>query len=252
MRKKWMAAFLLGICLSAAACGSIGEGQNQHQKKDLETESSSGDGDLPMIPSDDPDEDLSEMPSDDLGEDLPEPSSEVGDQEQPETLTEQEISMFTEFIQDMANYGFLLSDYGSAEFVDLGEVFYSGAGIAEEMTEEDVSAYLRETGFEEMNTDCVKLSKDQIDQFLLKKIGITLDEVQTDFAWVYVEENDAYYQEAGDTNYVRYHCTKGTKDGDRYTLLFEPEDDGSGFYKSCETVLEENDGDYQFISNHRI
>lgn len=51
----------------------------------------------------------------------------------PVRLTQEEIQFFTEFIQKMENYGFLLSAYDAPEYVNLDEVFYSGAGIDEPM-----------------------------------------------------------------------------------------------------------------------
>lgn len=231
MRQKLVLALVLGICISMTACGNENTGETGQKTQTSNTER--------------PSQMVEENQTESLSEDQTEGLSE----NQTEGLSEDQIDDFTEFIQDMSNYGFIRSEYESCEYVDLGEVFYSGAGIGEEMTEDDIAAFLKETGQEEMYTDCVKLSKENIDTFLLKKLGITLDEIKTEFNWVYLSEYDAYYQQAGDTNYVKYRCVGGTKTGNQYTLEFEPEDELGGYYKNCQTILMETDGDYQFVSN---
>lgn len=60
------------------------------------------------------------------------------------------MDRFTGFVRRADAYGFLLSEYESPEDVSLGEVFHMGAGLNEEVSDEEVSAYLRATGQEEV------------------------------------------------------------------------------------------------------
>ena len=53
-------------------------------------------------------------------------------------LTEEELRGFEKYLNRIDNYGFLMSDYGSPEYINLNEVFYSGAGLEQSpLTEEE-------------------------------------------------------------------------------------------------------------------
>ncbi|MBD5532894.1 MAG: hypothetical protein HDQ98_11995 [Lachnospiraceae bacterium] len=167
-------------------------------------------------------------------------------------LSEEEIQFFTDLIQKMENYGFLLSAYDTPEDVDLGEVFYSGAGIDEAMSDEEIEAYLTERQQEEIYTDCVKVSRERIDAFLRAKLGIGLEEIRTPFPWFYLSEFDSYYHEAGDTNYTPYDCVEGVREGDLYTLRFHTDWFWEDLRSDCETVIRKSGEEYQFVSNRYL
>lgn len=167
-------------------------------------------------------------------------------------LTEDELSFFSDFIQKMGNYGFLLSEYDTPEQVNLDEVFYSGAGIASEMSQEEVEAYLAYTGQDEIYTDCIRISRENADAFLLEKLGIGLDEIPDGFPWIYLSEFDSYYHEAGDTNYMEHLCIDGTRSGDIYTLHFRSNDRWGTFQNDYETQLQKVGDEYHFVSNHLL
>ncbi len=146
------------------------------------------------------------------------------------------MKYFSDFIQNIENCDFVLSEYDSPDYIDFSQVFYNGAGCSEPMTDEDVQAYLQVTGEEELYTECVKISSD------------TMDACMT-----YVPETDAYYIQAGDINYAAYICVGGTKEGNVYTLQFEPDLDYSERYMPCETVLEKTENnEIHFVSNRFI
>jgi len=174
----------------------------------------------------------------------------------PVRLTQEEIQFFTEFIQKMENYGFLLSAYDAPGYVNLDEVFYSGAGIDEPMSDEEISAYLAAFGQEELYTDCIKIPRERMEAFLQKKLGIGLEDMGESFgetfAWRYLPEYDAYYHEAGDTNYTSYECVGGTKEGDLYTLHFHTDWFWDDPRSDRETVLRKDGEEYQFVSNHYV
>lgn len=164
-------------------------------------------------------------------------------------LTEDEIQFFTEYAQKMENYGFFMSSYESVQDVDLNMIFYSGAGISEPMTDEDVAEYLAAAGQEEMYTDCVKISRSKADDLLERKTVFSLDQMNTSLNWTYISKFDAFYQEAGDTNYMRYICLRGTKEGDLYTLQMTPDSELGYGLNDCVAVLKQNGDDYIFVSN---
>lgn len=183
--------------------------------------------------------------------------SEDGDSADPAVqagvpLTEDELLFFSDFIQKMGNYGFLLSEYNAPEQVNLDEVFYSGAGITSEMSQEEVEAYLAYTGQEEIYTDCIRIRREDADAFLLEKLGIGLDEIPDGFPWIYLAEFDSYYHEAGDTNYMEHLCIDGTRSGDIYTLHFRSNDRWGTFQNDYETQLQKVGDEYHFVSNHLL
>ena len=74
-------------------------------------------------------------------------------------ITESEKEELTGFVRRWDAYGFLLSEYINPVEVNLGEVFYSGAGESEDISDDEIVAYLKACDQEEMNTDCVKITK---------------------------------------------------------------------------------------------
>ncbi len=186
---------------------------------------------------------------------IPDASSEIATETEtpsakPAELSAAECQFFTDFIQKTENYGFLLSDYDEPQDVDLNQVFYTGAGIGEGIPEEDLLQYLAAAGQEELMTDCLKLPRQSVEDFLQRKLGIGLEEMRTPFEWLYLPETDSYYREAGDTNYFLFSCVEGRRQGNTYTLCFAPEEDWGALFSGCETVLVETEAEYRFVSNH--
>ena len=180
--------------------------------------------------------------------------SDAQDQDaaKPTALSEEEIQFFTDFIQKMENYGFLLSAYDTPEYVNLEEVFYGGAGIGEVMSDEEIAAYLTAYQQEELYTDCVKVSRERMGAFLRSKLGIGLEEIREPFTWRYLSEFDSYYHEAGDTNYTSYDCIEGVREGDLYTLRFHTDWFWDDPRSDCETVIRKSGEEYQFVSNRYL
>lgn len=179
-----------------------------------------------------------------------EPEEKEESVEEPIALSDDEKKLFTDFIRERENYGFVLSEYDVPEKVDLSEVLYSGAGFGEPIPEEEIPLYLEATRNEFMDTDCLKFPQKSIDEFLQRKLGIRFDDLQRPFEWTYLSDTDSYYNMAGDTNYVLLSCEEGSRKGDTYTLRFVPEDDWYPVFFSTETVVEETNDGYHFISNH--
>lgn len=126
------------------------------------------------------------------------------------SLTIEELKQFMDYFNRFDNYGFLLSEYESPEYADLGGIFYSGAGMESgELTEEERACYEEEVG--SIDTEIVRLTSEQINDFLQMKAGITLADMKKEFGWIYLEDYDCYVCQNGDTNYAPFTCTSGVE-----------------------------------------
>ena len=183
------------------------------------------------------------------------PEAEM-DEDEPEgdggfrELTQDELNEFTEFIHGSDAYGFLLSEYAGPIEVDLGQVFYSGAGLQKEMTSQETDAFIAANGGS-LETDCIKVEKSDVENLVKERLGVGLDEVTTDGIGLYLPEFDAYYHECGDTNYMQYTCVSGLVNGDVYTLNFKADSDIYAF-SEVQTILQKTDNGYMFIANHSL
>lgn len=246
---KSLAAGMIVMCV-LSGCGNVGgaptgDGGQTVEESSMPQESSVND---PTESSSA--EPADETPAESLTESSPEENSSEDAAADETELTEEEQTFFTDYIQDKENYGFLLSEYDAPEDVNLFEVLYSGAGFGEWIPEEDRALYLNKVQQDEIYTDCQKMSRQDIDDFLQRKLGLGLADMTVPLEMVYLEETDAYYNEAGDTNYIPFACTGGTRQGDTYTLRFTPAADwamGSGGDR--ETVLVKTEDGYRFVSN---
>lgn len=180
------------------------------------------------------------------------------------SLTDKELQAFTDYINEgdnWGNYGFLLSVYDAPSDIDLNQVLYSGAGIAEKpLSEEEAKEYLAVTGQEEIYTDVTRIGAEELDAFLLEKTGLTYAEMKHPLEWVYLEKYDIYCMEHGDTNYQAFTCVEGsTADERTFTLRFRPDlsylggDMTTGYRQlDYELVLEKSGDGYRFLSNRIV
>ena len=174
---------------------------------------------------------------------------------EPVKLTDVEIDYFTEYIQKMENYGFLLSTYSDPRDIDLMHLFYLGAGGNRDYTDEDMEEYLSLTEKEEVFADLIVLPKDYMENLLFEKTGYTYGEMHKYLRdWLFSSNTDCYYHEVGDTNYDPYQVLEGYRQGDIYVLKVENilthqigESDGYHVpYK--ELALEKTGDGYHFLS----
>lgn len=164
-------------------------------------------------------------------------------------LSDEELDSFTDFVNSIENYGFLLSEYTAPTDVDLYEVFYCGAGIsAHSLTDDELEAYEQATDWT-IELDVERLTTTQIDDFLIKKTGYSLEEMKEPFTWIYLEKYDAYIFQHGDTNYCSFICTEGKKiDEDIFEIHYSPQQE-YGMNAGILT-LKRSGEDYIFVSNH--
>ena len=167
-------------------------------------------------------------------------------------LTQEEMDLFTQFIHRMDAYGFVLSEYTGPSEVDLGEVFYSGAGFQKTLSEEEIAAYLAACNQEELYTDCVKITRSDVEKLLEERLGISLSDTDDEKIVLYIPEFDAYYHECGDTNYMEFSCVGGLANGNVYTLEFKAGMDWNYIYSDVQTILEKTESGYRFIANQSL
>ena len=145
-----------------------------------------------------------------------------------------------------------MSDYQSPEYINLNEVFYSGAGLEQSpMTEEERDMYLKTVGQPELYTDLVRLSTEQMDGFLTEKTGLSLDRMKSGLEWIYLAPFDRYYSEHGDTNMRSFFCPGGEVDGGIYRIRCLS-DGYSQFNLESIVTLKKVSSGYQFLSNEII
>ena len=182
-------------------------------------------------------------------------STNTADTSDARDLTTAELQKFTDWINEGdngGNYGFLLSDYRDPRDADLGEIFYSGAGMATEpLTAAERQEYLKISGREDIETDCVRLTTEQINCVLTKRLGCTLDEMSQELPWFYLEKAKVWVTEHGDTNYVNFTCVSGRElSAGVYELDCVPGDENYRPYvHSCHLTLQEEGEDYRILSN---
>lgn len=167
-------------------------------------------------------------------------------------LTEEELEEYTEWIQDISSYGFLLSDWEDPAQINLYQVFYNGAGVAREGTEEEKQAYMERNDQPEIYTDFIAMDQAEVDEVLLEKVGLTYDQLvekgSRGMEDAHYTETDSFCLERGDTNYIPFGCVDGTVDADGTTVTLYCE--GDDWVRLCEVKVETTSGHRRFLSNH--
>lgn len=172
------------------------------------------------------------------------------------TLSEAELQSYTNWIKGYDVYGFLLSDWSTPEEIKLTEVFYSGAGLSQEATQEQIDSYLQRTGQEELYTDFFVIPKQKVNDFLLEKVGLSYDELvakgNTEMEYAYDPACDCFEMEVGDTNYMEFTVESGERTGEGDLTLHYRNNhiwgEEVGWIEAGEVKLNEESG--QLLSNH--
>ncbi|MDE5939836.1 MAG: hypothetical protein K2H37_12235 [Lachnospiraceae bacterium] len=167
-------------------------------------------------------------------------------------LTSEELEEYTEWVQDSSNYGFLLSDWENPAQINLYQVFYCGAGISREGTEEEKQAHLARWNQPEIYTDFWAMDKADVDALLSGKVGFTYDQLVAEgnqgMEENYYAETDSFCVEAGDTNYCQFLCTDGVMDEDGETVTLYC--DGDDWVRTCEVRVSVAGDRRTFLGNH--
>ena len=129
------------------------------------------------------------------------------------------------YLNEDSSYGFLLSSYDIPEEIDLNQVFYSGAGFKqEELTEKEKELLLDRIPQKEIRTPVVKLKKEQAEELLSQKAGISYDEsrhpLDQEDGWAYINRYGTWYALRGDTNRQYINCSDAWQQGDLYIIHY--------------------------------
>ncbi|MDE5892681.1 MAG: hypothetical protein K2H45_07155 [Acetatifactor sp.] len=183
----------------------------------------------------------------DVGKFISEQSSE-----NPNMLTESEIIEFnTGFFNsetNIMNNMLLSSEYMAPDEINLFQLFYNGIDGTEGQISEEELELLTEMDSAALNLDIMKISMNEMDNFLRKKMGIGLDETQKTGLnnFYYLKEYDSYYVIAGDTNYERCTVLSGFWESDgRLRMVYTKE----GERERWEVTLQKVKDGYLFVSN---
>ena len=175
--------------------------------------------------------------------------------EKARLLTEEECLSLESFLNEEGSCGFLLSIYGKPQDLDAEQVFRTGAGLAERnVSEEEMEAYLDETGEEEA-PELMRLGAQKVSDLLQYKAGLSPEDLANAPDWVYLEEYDAYYKPypEEDTNACSFEVTDAAVQGDYYRVHYRVrrEDSGAdGWHDPVyETILKKNGDGYRFCAN---
>ena len=282
MKKVALITFILTISLLMSACGLIGNTAQPSSTVTDDTQASAEvtadteSGADSATPSAETDNDVV-TPSDETGEQAdeaseptesdntsgeteaaePSASEAVTDDPEPQTpLTQEELDFFTEYFSVYGNNEFLLSDYDSPADIDLFELFYVGAGIEgvfDSLPQEEVDAYLAAIGNNEVCLNLMKLTQQQVTDFLYEKTGKVFPPTNELDGWIYLEQYDAFYKEVSDTNYNFLICDSGyMTSGGLYVIHFTAEEGYGQLVASCTTTLYKDDDNYLIVSNELV
>lgn len=168
--------------------------------------------------------------------------------EESYSLSQEELEKAQAYFNKVENNGFLCSEYSNTKDISLIQLIYNGAGISEEMTEQERADYK-----EEIYTDITKVPKKALEELTKNKLNIELtsingyEEFEKNF---YSEKYDCYYLQHGDTNYEAVEFVSGEKNDDgTYTFIYDGHSHVT--YKESQFKLNcyVNDNVYTIISN---
>ncbi|MCR5810370.1 MAG: hypothetical protein K6G34_03035 [Lachnospiraceae bacterium] len=182
-------------------------------------------------------------------------SQEQGNAQKARKLSDEECRQLQEYINDVGNYGFLLSVYEKPQDLNAEQVFFTGAGLdLMTPTEEEREAYMEETG-EEDTVNLFGMGAQQVSDYLQYKAGVSLDELTHQPGWTYLEDYDTYYQCHGDeeTNICEFEVTDAAVQGDYYRVHYRARryaGDLDGWHIPVyEAILKRNGDNYRFCAN---
>ena len=177
--------------------------------------------------------------------------------ERARALTEEECGGLENFLNEQGSGGFLLSKYEKPQDLDAELAFSTAAGLFEtDISDEEREAYLEETGEDDV-PDLMRLSAQQISDYLQYRAGISPEDLTDPLDWVYLEDYDAYYlpREDGKTDFSGFEVTDAAVQGDYYRVhyrLRREHSETDGWYDPVyEVILKKNGDGYRFCANRR-
>ena len=170
-------------------------------------------------------------------------------------LTSVEVDLFTKVIMEDYGYGFVETYYSDVRDADLDTILYDLG--SDDLTPKQCERVSKLTGEDMFYVPVFRLTKTEINSYLLRKTGYELDEFNGYInGAVYDSEEDCYYRFKGDTNFIPYMVEDGVAINDSIFVLHvvydkyyydQVEDDGYAVTRT-EVALEKVNGEYHFLS----
>lgn len=160
-----------------------------------------------------------------------------------ESITEEEKSLFQEYINKVENYGFVYNKniYNDASEIDLNYVFYDGHKV--DITEEEKKEVFKENATEGA---VFKVTVEEAKKVFLEKTGVELENINDRFKWVYSDKYKAFYDQHTDSGAYDLKVESGTKKDGTYVLKIT-----NGNNKKTTLTIKDVKGKYYFISNKK-
>ena len=134
-------------------------------------------------------------------------------------LTEEELRGFEKYLNRIDNYGFLMSDYGSPEYINLNEVFYSRSRPGTVSVNRGRKGSVPENRWTAGALHRPGEAGYGADERVSHRENRTDAGTDENRDWVDLPgPYDRYYAEHGDTNIRSFFCPSGEKDGGIYRI----------------------------------
>ena len=176
--------------------------------------------------------------------------------EKQDTETEKNME---QLLNTMAYNGFLSGTFKNVKDVDLGEIFYNGAGIsgsAGASQEELEAEYLKISGQTEIYTDFMALPEQKMEELLQQETGLSMADFNHRIGWYYLPSYHAFAKEVSDTNFkqIKVQDVYYNKAADAYSVLYRTpgitdEEGEEGLYR---VTLKKVGEHWQIIANTEI
>ncbi len=158
-------------------------------------------------------------------------------------------ALFEDLLQDEAYNGFLRSDFQDPTEIDWNDVFHDGAGVAKNvLTPEEEKAYLRETGFDEVELKVTALTLDTVRGFVKDYTGLNYDDALYPLDWYYLPKQKLYVSEHEDSNHMETKLTRAVGTGG-YVRLYYTGKNWDGNHPDYVLTLQKNGDSYRVFSN---
>ena len=252
MRRKFFLTFFLIAALSLAACSD---------KETVSTENKT-ESEVSAVSTETEKEESSEVntETEKETEDNETKTSESGFV----SLSDKELEEFTDFVREDYNFAFLLCSFSAPNEVDPEVIFH--AGIYEEddpVTEEETAKYMELMGYDELYSSVVRVRREDANNILFEKCGLTYDELDGYFSeregWAYDFETDTYYKAVSDTNYKAFDVVSGYYLNEEQVVLrcrvtkdFDTNSDTGYRTFDREICLEKYNDSFRFLSSRNL
>lgn len=138
-------------------------------------------------------------------------------------LSDEELDAIEQIFNQADANGLLQSSFTDPRKIDLAQVFYSGAGYTNPVSEKERALYAQATRWDD-SLQLIKVTAKQVDDFLQSWLGLKQKDLHTrledNTGWVYLKDYQAYYYLCGDTRYLPIEVVDGTEQDGLLTVQY--------------------------------